>query len=507
MSAAVEDLKEEKAKFVAGAAAKMFGRGAAPVVPEPEPAPEAAAPKPPETPPAEPPKPPEVPPATPPADPPKPVDPPKPPASPLAPAPTEPPKPSLAKPADALGAKEIEDIVERALDKHTPAPAAAPVVPAVQLTRKDEYTLKVLRKMEAMSPSYAGLADKTIEFWKLEQAFLADFAKANPGKEVDKSDEYEEWLEKNEPQYDDFDFRQAELAIVKDDVAREEEGKRQASERKQAEKQRLVQEQPIILERAGQAVTECVLTALKGEDGKLPANLEAILMQNGKVVLDEASSDKLREEDPVAFNVLLKHSERLNIVVQAMESLARNPDLKPKKHVLKHSKTTIVPTEVALEEADEYEAQVLKLPKDQTTVEGRALLSYKDFSKQVEKIQGAKMSDDKKREAIEAFTSKYYCLGVDDIRAGLTMIYAEKAREEIKEQNEIVDRKVKKSTPPGAIQPPKPVEQEPATPAPNNDKPHSPAVISRSDVPDPTRPVVATKAEDLQIIHNTFFKR
>lgn len=365
--------------------------------------------------------------------------------------------------------------------------------------------------MESMIPAYVGLADKTIAFWKDEQAFLAEFAKANPDKKADDSDEYEAWLEKNEPQYDEFDFKQAENALVKDEIRAEEETKRKESERKMTERQRLAQDQPLIQQLAYTAVTDCVVDALKGQDGKLPAHLEAILMKDGKPMVDQAASEKLSEEDPVAYQVLLKWTEKLNLSVQAMETLARYPEAPKKKVQLQYSKGSMSPADTVVEDADEFESRMLKLPKEQTTLNGKTLISQEEYFKEGNKIQGSRLSDDKKREALERFTDKYYCLGVDEIRAGLSMLYAERAREEINSLNEIVNRKVKKTAPVAPQEPPKPVETPAAapvaTPPEANNKSHSPAVVSRSDVPDPTRPIVATKAEDLQIIHNTFFRR
>lgn len=500
------ELKAEKKQFVEGAAAKFFGGAASPVIPEPEPIPEAGSP-----PPVAPPEPapaPVVPPAVvQPAPPAPPAEPAKPP---VAAAPPEPPKPSLAPPAPALDARDIETAVERALDKHTPAaPAPAPAAPAMKFSRKDEYTLTVLRKMEVLQPTYVGLADRTIQFWNDEQSFIEAFVKANPdrAKEVAKSEEYEAWLEQHEPQYDEFDFKQAENALLKDEVRAEEDAKRRESERKMSDKQRLIQDQPVIQQLAYQAVTQCVVNTLKGEDGKLSPELEAIFVKDGKIVVDQAASEKLAEEDPVAYQVLLKYSERLNLSVQAMETLARYPEAPRKKVQLQYSKGTMSPTDTVAEDADEFESRMLKLPKDKTTIEGRVLISQEDYFRESSKIQAAKMSDEKKRDAGQKFSDKYYCLGVDEIRAGLSMLYSERAREEINSLNEVVNRKVKKATPVAPPAPPEPAPTIPVVPAATTDKVHSPAVVSRSDVPDPTKVPVNTKDEDLRNINNKMWGR
>lgn len=497
MSAAaptVEELRAEKKQFVEGAAKTFFGRGAAPVELEPEP--EAATPIDPGAPPPAPAQP-----ATPPVSPvpPAPGTPPTPPAVPPAtppPAP-EPPKPSLAEPPAPLDAREVEGIVERALEKHTPPPVA-PAAPTVKYSPKDQYTITVLRKMEVMNPVYVGIADKTIQFWKDEEAFIAEFQKTNPDKKYDDAEEYEAWLEKNEPQYDEFDFKQAENALIREDVAREADAKIKEVDRKQQAKQKMIEDQPVIQQLAYQAVTQCVVSALADKDGKLPEPLAAILMKDGKVVIDQQASEKLAEEDPVAFQVLLEESEKLNVCIQAMETLARNPDAPRRRIELKYSKGTIVPTDLVAEEADRFESIMLKRPKAETTVEGRTLISQEEFFKATEKMTRARAQE---------FASKYYCLGVDEFRAGLTTIFAERARERIDSMNEVVNRKMKKVATPAVVPPPATPEPTPQPAQPENNKPHSPATVSRSDIPDPSKPVVTPQAEDLQKINKVFFGR
>lgn len=353
--------------------------------------------------------------------------------------------------------------------------------------------------MESMNPDYAGITDKTIQFWKDEQVWLAAFEKANPdvdGEDVEDHKEYKDWVRKNSPAYDEFDFKQAENALIKEEVAHEAEAKIKENDRKQTAKQKLVEDQPVIQQLAYQAVTQCVTMALQDKDGKLPAPLEAILMKDGKVVIDQQASEKLAEEDPVAYQVCLEETEKLNLCIQAMETLARHPDAPRKRIQLQYSKASIVPTDLVAEEADRFEAAMLKRPKAETTVEGRTLISQAEFFKATEKMTEARFQE---------FTSKYYCLGVDEFRAGLTTIYAERARERIDSMNEVVNRKVKKATPSAANPPPTPPEPTPAATLPENNKPHSPATISRSDIPDPTKPVVNTPAEDLQKINKVFF--
>lgn len=508
MSAAApttEELKTEKTEFVKGISSKMFGSGASSVIPDdldlepppaepaPDPAPEPA----PAVPPAEPPKPPQAPPAAPPAA-------------------AEPPVPSLAEPPKlfppTLDSREIESAVERALDKHTPAPPPppAPVSAVDMLSREDQYTLTVTAKIEQMRPELKGLTDRTMAYLKKEQEWIAEFTKANPGKDPLETEEHEEFQAKNDPgcnEYGEFDFKQAERALWKEEVQVEEEGKRLESERKLTERHKLEKDEPVIARLAYEAVAGCVFDALKDKDGKLPASMEAIIMKDGKVYLDDVACQKLAEEDPVAFRILLEHTEKLHNSVLYLEALDRSPDTPRQRVKLKHSKGSFVPADAVAEDATEFEERMLKLPKDQTTIEGKTLISQEQFFREGNKIQNSKMAEDKKREALRAFDEKYYCLGVAHFRAGLTQLYAERARERINSLNEVVDRKVKRSVPLASPATPEPPATTPTPPAPANDKQHSPAVVSRSEIPDPTKPVVAPKAEDLQNINRTMWGR
>lgn len=494
-----EELKAQHADLVSRMDQTMWGgtaQPAKPKAPEPEPAPE----------------PPPAPAAPPPAEPP-PAEPATPPAQPAQPAPPVPAQPSLAslpKPEPAIGRADIKDAVATALEEAgIKPPPPAPPQPTVALTAKDQHILTVLQKMEGMNPRYVGIADRTIAFWKKEQEWIAEFEKSNPDKDYASTEEYETFLEKNEPQYDETDFELAKEALIEERVTKKLELKQQEETRKLTDQQRFVQEQPVIQATAHSAVVSMVGGAFANEKGEMPEALAKILQKDGKLVLDDEAAKKLQEEAPEAYEVLLETGEELSVLIQALETMARFPNIPPKRSIkLPISGRRISPVDILEDEAQELETELLASHKDKL-IDGKKLVSQSEFERDIAKIQKSNASEEEKREAFRRLQESKCCIGTAEIAHGLAFKYAQKAKRKIGTLTEIVDRKVKKATPPAPAavptQPPTPTPAPTPTPTPAGGKPKSPAVVSQSDAPDPAKGTQVTKEQKQEMIQKSMW--
>lgn len=520
MSAAVaptpEQLKAEHDAAVRVAAGRLFNTEQFPVrqnvVPLPTPPPAPAEPAPP-VPPAEPPAPeaaPEL--------------------APAAAAPAPAPAPSLVPPLDPkeIALEAAREALRESQAATAPPAVAPPAAVGLDLSEEDQYTLRVLRKMEEMNPKLAGLADRTLEYWKKEAEFIAAFQKANPDKEAEKSDEYEQWVEQNDPGYDEFAFKQAERAIIKEDMLREQEERDTKSRREREVQERIEKEKPEVAGIVGQSVLQTAVRALANfKDGLvevdasgqpvLPEQFAKILVRDGKIVIDETSTAQLRDADPIAFEVLIERCERVSKLTQALEQMSRYPNSDHSnlsRPVRLASGEMLIPSEVLAAEADDYEREMLAMPKEETTIDGRKLLSHAEYNKRVVEISKSGKTKEQKQSAFEDLKRSFWCLGPDEIREGLVAKEALYARQKIAKLNEAVDQRSKRSAPSAPAAVPTPTTQPAPAPAPvsvaaapTDGKVRSPAVVSRSDAPNPNGQPQPTSPQTAEIIHSKFFGR
>lgn len=434
----------------------------------------------------------------------QPATPPTPPSPPT----TEPASPTLANlPKPQFDKNAVREAVRETLEEIQPAPAPAPVTPSgPTLTAKEQNMLAVFQKMAALNPVYKGLAEKVIAFWKSEQDWIATWEKANPGKAYAQSDDYQEWLEANEPQYDEDDFDTAKEALMEDRVTAKVEKKNEAKAKVEEAKQRAVRERPVIDQIAHGAVAQMVANSFIGQDGKLPPEVESILVKDGKIIIDDTAAGKLQEHDPALYQTLLEEGEKLHVMTHALEAMSRGLPLDEfrKGRRLKISGEVLSPIEQLDIEADEIEKEMLKMPKEETTDKaGREFVGIDQWNKEIDRI--AKLPQDKQPAAVDKLNERYWHLGPEQLLAGLTGKFAAKVKNRAAVMNDVLDRKAKKGsapvTPPGQGAPETPPSAPPTEPMPAAAKEKSPATVSRSDTPDKTPQTQTTKEEDLKNIN------
>lgn len=509
-----EQLKAEHDQAVQVASDRMFNTAKYPVtqpVKAAEPVPPAEPPKPPETPP-EPPKE-EKPPAPAPTSP-------TPPAQPPTPEPKAPSIASLPKPTPTLDKETVREVVASALEeagvKPTPAAPAGP-----SLLPKEQKMVDVFRKMESMNPAYKGLAENVIAFWAKEQTWIADWEKANPDKEFsDNNEDYVAWCKKNEPPYDDDDYDSAKEALSDDRITARVEKKVETKERAANAQEKLAREAPLINQVAHATVSQMVANTFLDKDGKLPEAIAQIISKDGKMILiDDAAAQKLSEEAPLEYRVLLEEGEALNILTTALETMKRFEETNPTDQQrnsmarqldaatrLKFSGHVIRPVSQLDVESEEVEREMLKAPKEQMLDgEGRTFVSQAEFYSEVKAIKNSALTPEKKKASLERLSQTKWCLGADELRVALMAKFAGKVKERVASLDEVLDRKAKKKSAPASPEPPKPAEVAPATPpvepAPAAGKQKSPATVSRSDTPDNSKGPLLSKEQQMEVIN------
>lgn len=230
-----------------------------------------------------------------------------------APSTTEPPaeKPKKTKaPAKIIPAPEpqIGEVVTRAATEAAVAAVKATqpkveAAPEPELPRDIQRKLEVYKELEESDQKYKGLAKKVVEFSKkggIEEQYITEWKKANPGKQFDpEAEDHEEFYAKNAPDYDENDFEVAKEQIIE---RRAVEKARKALE-PELQKQRHREIEREVEPAIAQASYSVATSAL----GAISEDLVKVATEKGDAGLEEA--------DPLALQIVSQ-------VIPAYEPLA-----------------------------------------------------------------------------------------------------------------------------------------------------------------------------------------
>lgn len=428
---------------------------------------------------------------------------------PAQPAPAEPgpEEPEAPRSSAVLPDEEVERIAERVAAKTAPrqptAPQPPPVDPAagLNLNAGDLKLLDVLSIVEEMNPAqYHGIRARMISFWHREKAWLEDWQKKNPGKDPDDDDDYLAFCEEHEPKIEDHALDMAKEERLKREWRAEQEKVRARDQEEQQKRERAHAYVPRVQHASALATASMVRNA----------SPEFAALITGEVITPE-NEKAMKEKDPVQHRILLEHGEEMSLVFQALALAFENVPADrqmPGTVKMKTNGRRIHPLEEAIALVAELETQFSKMPKEETTIEGRVFITQDQMAERLESIEKSDRSAEEKKNATRDLYSRYWTMGLDDYRRGFEAEYARRAKERIAEIEAAADRKAKG---PGAPATPAPQPAPTPTPAPatarpaNNAPPDTtrrpaPAVVSASDAANPANNRPLTKEQQDKVI-------
>lgn len=204
---------------------------------------------------------------------------------------TKAPAKIIAAPEPPIGevvAKAATEAAVAAVKATQPKPAP---VPEPEIPKDIQRKLDYYKEMEELDPKYKGLAQKVVEFSKkggIEEQYIAQWKKANPGKQFDADDEeHEDFYSTNAPDYDEQDFETVREQVIE---RRAVEKAKKAME-PELQKQRLREVEKEVEPMLAQASYSIAAGAL----GAISEELVKIASEKGDAGLEEA--------DPLALQV------------------------------------------------------------------------------------------------------------------------------------------------------------------------------------------------------------
>lgn len=245
------------------------------------------------------------------------VEDPKPPAAeaPKEETPKEEPKPTEQKPVEAK--VEVKPKTEMPSAPEPVMAAPAGLLDDVEvpdgLSKSDIKTLESLAMLEKMNPERAGIANKTVQFWKAEESYIEDWQKKNLGIKFNREDpEHSAWYDKNEPVVPEEELKEAEDQAKEYRVTAKARAELAMVDAERQEIQRHKQELPVIEQAAAAGVAELI--------SAIAPDLVKAVAPEGLVLNDETWA-KMEEEDPAAAEVLKREGGYLERKLIELERL------------------------------------------------------------------------------------------------------------------------------------------------------------------------------------------
>jgi len=398
-------------------------------------------------------------------------------------------KPQTSRLAEPITDDVLERAAEagarRAVEEIKPQPSTEDEK-TLDLTDEDRDTLGVLREMERLNPqSYQGITEKTARFWKQEQAYAQQWQSANPGKVFNpEDDEHRDWYEKHEPAYRERDFKTAEREII----IREAE---ERAVRKAAPKIQQMEQENALRAAAPLAARAAAVATIEFVDQASP-ELAKHMEVDGKKIITPDVLTRMEEEDPAALDVLNEYGEKVKVAVMELDKMVRlgdkyppNPQLTVRLAGPDGPGEVFYPHAELLQHASNLEAQIKKLPPEETARDGKTFVTTEEYNRMAETIMRSRRSNDEKRLALENLGDRYWILVGEDIRRSYVADMAARARKRIEYINGVFEKRMKKKggSPTPATEKKSDAEESPKPVAAAKSKPPSSATPSDKQNP------------------------
>lgn len=380
------------------------------------------------------------------------------PATPPAVPPKEPPKAPPAAPAEPEATVEppppIEEFRSRMPKGETQAAAEPAKSEIDQLPAKHKEHIRVLQRMAKDNPEqYAGLDSRYVQTLKREADYINKWLGDNPTRKFSSRDEeHQEFYAGNNLEFDDFDYKQADRALLREEARRDAKAEAR-TETEKVRSERTIQEAQRTAEQSSyMAVTDYIAQADPEGLGKF-----VVKDPNGGVRLENDAPTKMKEEDPIAYRLMVEDSAYLMAMVHELELFRagdgkyapardKTVDVRGQEYpVVRNLESFIARTETAK----------LKLPASATVRDGKRLISAVQSEEFISSVAGDKtLTKEQKGRAMDQFFASYYTLSLDDYRQELVADHAKKTSDKINEFRAHYTKPKAKGTPSASDAPP-----------------------------------------------------
>lgn len=252
-------------------------------------------------------------------------------------------------------------IVEGLRKGEVPDPTApAPTVkPTDHLSSEDKDTYELFKTLSDTDPKYKGKHDEFLSFVKKAASYRKRWEKDHPGTAFDQADtEHEDFYEANQPQFAEADLDRARVRReASAEVQRQLEDQKKDYERRISE----IEERSV-----GPEVSRQAVSAADRAVGDFIANLPD---EGLRAATKEA--DKLKENDPLAFDVLDREAAVLRQEVAELHNIIHRQNyFKPENPLHQHLAKFV----------NHQEASIKQLPLEQQVFEGRRFATRDEYA-------------------------------------------------------------------------------------------------------------------------------
>ena len=390
------------------------------------------------------------------------------PAAPAAPAPAAPATPPTTEQVIKDTASAVAKEVTRAISEQKPTtpPAEPPAEP--EMTPEDQRDLAIIQRMEADNPKLQGKAEEFRKFALSRYEYEAKWLRDNPGRTFNPDDAEHEEFYKGQPDIDTDAYEQARIDLMVD--------------RKVEDRLRPIEEDKI-LEKAMPVIAQQIQKNVHAMVADVSPELAALLKNGDQIDLSDAAVAKVAEADPIAARVLdrMIKTEVLPMVAALERSLLPGSAnrLNPRENPL-HAK---IASHVL-----EFESEMKAKPVAEQVRNGKQFITREEYAAREREINRGPGTPQNKAKALNDLNSAYWRPDVDDIETVMVRDAAKRAKEQIKDLDDLAAKKYKGGAPRQAATPAaEPHQPEDPRPAGFVGRQKPPGVPSSSDTVDTTR--------------------
>jgi hypothetical protein len=356
------------------------------------------------------------------------------------------------KAAKAKAAKgEEDDELEKAVDDAEKAikprtPTAHPKVDMTKteastpgLTQAQDRKLKYLAQLAKDNPDqYKNIVADTKKFWELEKARIDKWNTENPETPYDPDDAtHADFYSKYSPDVDADDFDSARETVIREQ-AREAA---RAEIRSDAERREVVEQ----MRSAGPKIEQVALGAVGDFVKEAAPELYTLCLVDGKPTISPAVIEKMKEADPVAFEILQEQAATVQAVVfelEYMEQFPRHYPPNPDFAVTLGNGEEIYPHAIIQRYARKLETEMAKKPESETTLPtGQKFMKMQEYVARIERIN--KLPDDQYERALKNLQERYYTLDTPRVRKSFLWDCVDRAAKKIEKLSQSAEKKYK----------------------------------------------------------------
>lgn len=383
----------------------------------------------------------------------------------------------------------VDDLVE-----------AKPETPAadLNLTPGERRKIEAIRHLEATSPEYKGLAEKTLKFWKDEEAYEAAWKKdpANKGRRFNPDDDEHQDFYDGEPEVDSDDLEEARVDLkVQAKMAEAEE--RMAKRRDPEIEEIKAREQ---MRAAKPKIKDAAAAALVSVFNAVP-EFAAAIKEGAKGLTDEKEA-ALEAKYPVLYDVVATEADRAFLISAEIAKFKALPNYRLDEGMRREVRGEIVRPHAEIRDTFyALEDVTAAAPKAKQVWNGKEFARYADVEEMKSKVHKSGLDAKAKTDRLRAIGDRYYTITLDDVDRAIQLRSQKKVQR-------VAERYTKESAmrgPSSSEQPKQAAVEQPASTPAKSGKPAIASTSSASDIVDNAGAARGGKGDSSKEFEKAFF--